>query len=315
MVKSLIILALFLNFVSGRELMPRPREVVITFAGDVYPQVLKGAPGAVLQKLRDRTAGSHLIFCNLESPITSHNVRTPGKKARDLSARKDFALRSDRGTGILLKKAGFNVAGLANNHVMDYTGQGLMDTMEELDSLGIRFCGAGKNRADAESPVLVDAGGARAAFMSFSEIAPPLSHAGEDYCGIAAISYPPGDDDLQRISRSVQAARGLGADFVIVSLHWGKEGSSRMEAYQQKFARQIIDSGADCVIGHHPHVVRDVESYKGSVIAYSLGNYIFSSSDRKTRLLRVKFKENLLGFWTQEWEELECSIKNCIPTG
>jgi poly-gamma-glutamate capsule biosynthesis protein CapA/YwtB (metallophosphatase superfamily) len=318
LVRLLIIVLFFSGLVcnsrawAGNE--TNENEVVISFVGDVYPQVLLGKPERTITRIKKYFAGSQVIFCNLESPLTQHTVVTPGKSAKDLKAGKDFILRSHPETIDFLKKIGFDVVSLANNHCMDFNREGLFDTIKLLDKDCILYCGAGENQKRAEEPVIIKSGGVRIAFIAFSEYAPKCSDATENSPGIAFYNYPPGDEEIGKIQGSIKEARRQGADLVVVSLHWGKEGSNKIEKYQRAMSRQLLDSGADCIIGHHPHVLRSIESYNGKTIAYSLGNFIFeSSSDRDTVVLKVRFTKDKSGVWRQEAKQHFYFIRNGIP--
>lgn len=289
------------------------RTITISFVGDVHSSELPGISSERIKTLKSHFKGSDIVFGNLESPLTNHSGRTKGKDPAKLKAKKDFILRSSPEAARFLKKSGFTVMGLANNHIMDFNETGLRDTLASLNKAGISHCGAGLNLKQAEAPVIVKAGGAKAAFIAYSEIKPLYSVAGPDYPGIAGINYPPSDYDLDNIKGSIKKAKKAGANIVVVSLHWGKERSTDMEEYQERFARKIIDAGADCIIGHHPHVLRRVDTYKGKTIAYSLGNYIFPSADRDTVILKIKFRLQKNGTWKQEYKEKKLYIKNGIP--
>ncbi len=291
----------------------RQSSVEISFVGDVYPEMMDGITEKSLEKQREYFKESDIVFCNLESPITRSNSKTGGKSAEAVKAKKDYILKSDPSTAGYLKKSGITAVSLANNHIMDYGDVGLKDTINILKKLNIGYCGAGDNVSEAESALIVDVRGRKVAFAGFSEIKPIGSAAGDYYPGIATIQYPPGKADLLKIKRSMEKAAKEGAEIFIVSIHWGKEHSGKIESYQREFARQLIDEGVDCVVGHHPHVLRDVEYYGDKTIAYSLGNYFFMSPVGKTIILKVRFKRDFMGKWTQKAVVEKMKIKNGIP--
>lgn len=288
-------------------------HVTMSFVGDVHPLYLQDAGHNRLERLKKDFSDSSFVFCNLESPLTRHNIRTAGKSAASLKARRDYILRSPPESAPYLAKMGFNVVSLANNHAMDYGDRGFLDTLEVLDRHGIAYCGGGRNANDANAPVIVVKNGIKAAFIARSEIVPLMSRAEGNYPGIAGIGYPPSQEDLNGIITAIKTARKKGAVIVVVSLHWGKEGSSAHEPYQREFAEKLLENGADCIIGHHPHVLRKIESYRGKTIAYSLGNFIFGSADRPTKMLKIRFEKNKENIWTQQMSQLDYYIKNCIP--
>ncbi|MCD4784745.1 MAG: CapA family protein [Candidatus Eremiobacteraeota bacterium] len=287
-------------------------EITISAVGDVNPQILKSVSKKQLNRIRNFLGDSDVIFGNLESPITTHPVRTSGKKKKDIKEKKDYVFKSDPATVNRLVYLGFNVFALANNHMMDYCEKGLNDTIYLLNRHKIKHCGAGKNISIAQTPVIIKKRNVKIAFIAYSEIVPVKSIATANYPGIAGISYPPTSYDFNNIKRSIISARKKGADIVIVSLHWGKEKSSKMEEYQVKFTRKILDSGADCIIGHHPHILRSIETYKGKIIAYSLGNFIFGTYG-PTIVLKIKFKRDKNGNWKQSCSRKKMYVRNGVP--
>ena len=101
------------------------------------------------------------------------------------------------------------------------------------------------------------------------------------------------------------------ADVVIVSLHWGEEGSEEPNDLQRELGHMAVDLGADLVIGHHPHVLQEVEVYNGVPIAYSLGNFVFggnSRPDRDTMILSVTFTVDASGSVDTDYEVIEAYV-------
>jgi poly-gamma-glutamate synthesis protein (capsule biosynthesis protein) len=215
-----------------------------------------------------------ITVANLEAPFTSQGQ--PFEKTYTFRVPPQYA-----GS---LKDAGLDVLTLANNHVFDYGPSGFFTTADVLDSLGLVFCGAGRDRTEAERGVIVERDGWRAGFLAYSLTYPSEFWAGTSRPGTA---FPVED----RVRARIQAL-GDSADFVVVSFHWGGERMDHPKPYQRRWARFAVDAGADLVIGHHPHVLQGVEFYKGGLIAYSLGNYVFGSYNRKSpdsAILKVRF--------------------------
>jgi poly-gamma-glutamate synthesis protein (capsule biosynthesis protein) len=212
---------------------------------------------------------------NLESCITLRGEAVP----------KPYNFRTHPRFVTMLRQAGIDLVNIANNHVFDYGPDGLFDTIEALDSLGLPHIGAGRSEREAHTPYVATLGGKRFAFFGYyhGTEAPP---ARSDSPGVAQRS-------LRLIKRDIHSARKeLKADHVIVTLHWGKEKSETPEPWQRRFARAVIDAGAEAVIGHHPHVFQGIERYRGGLIAYSLGNLIFGGNSRDsydTALLELRW--------------------------
>ena len=157
---------------------------------------------------------------------------------------------------------------LANNHSGDYGQAAFLETMQHLDSAGIAHFGGGRHLADAHRPLWISQNGMKIAVLSYNEFKPRAFQAGPDWPGVAW-----SEDD--RVVADIQAARRAGADVIIPFMHWGWERERQPTERQRSLARLMIDSGADVVVGGHPHVTQGVETYRGKLIVYSLGNFVF----------------------------------------
>ena len=178
-----------------------------------------------------------------------------------------YSFRADPRVVEGLKFAGFGVLGLANNHMYDWDRPALLDTVQRLRAAGLQPVGAGANELEAHYPLIVNLKGVRLAFLAYVGIEPKEAAAGPDQPGVAWL-------DGDRVLSDIRFARPL-ADVLIVCLHWGVEYAPRPSRKQIELAHQMIDAGADLVVGGHPHVTQPCEFYHGHWIAYSLGNFIF----------------------------------------
>jgi poly-gamma-glutamate synthesis protein (capsule biosynthesis protein) len=173
-----------------------------------------------------------------------------------------------------LQLAGIDLVTLANNHVFDYGPEGLLDTIHFLDSVGIKHVGAGANLAEARRPAVFDIRGFRVGFLGY--FGGGVFAATSTRPGVAPRSEAALRSDIQTL-RQIDKV-----DYAVVNIHWGKERGLYPQDWQIKLAHLAVDAGADLVIGHHPHVLQGVERYKNSVIAYSLGNFLFGGNSRST---------------------------------
>lgn len=234
-----------------------------------------------------------VVTANLEMPLSR----------RGSKILKHSNLRSDPDVIDDVRAMGVHAVSLANNHMMDYGPDALIDTLEACDGAGIQYCGAGKNLAEALAPVWLSAGGKRIAFVSVASTLPLGSEATEGTPGIAPIrvflSYEvdtnlineqPGTmpivhtwtrgEDQERVCDHVRDVAGQ-ADAVIVAIHWGVPSwwlspyQGLLAEYQQPLGHALIDAGADIVFGHHSHSLHGIEVYDGKPIFYSAGNFIF----------------------------------------
>lgn len=216
-------------------------------------------------------AGAQVVFGNLEGPLTDR-----GTPERD----KTYIFRSppDK-VSAALQRTGFTVVSLANNHTLDYGADGLAQTTEVLDRVGIAHAGAGANLAAARRPAILEAGGKRIAVLAYSLTLPETFYAGRNRPGTAF-------GHEAQVRADVTAARRQ-ADIVLVSFHWGQEGKTTPLDYQVALGRAAIDAGAAAVIGHHPHILQGVERYKDGVILYSLGNFTFGSYSKRAQVSAI----------------------------
>lgn len=201
-----------------------------------------------------------LAVGNLEAPLADQGERFMEKQYT-------FKVPTHMVKGIV--NAGFDVLTLANNHIMDYGCGALKQTLAALDEAGLRHCGAGLNLTEACAPTIIEANGLRLAFVGLTTTYPDQFWATSTRCGTCR----PTDEVMEQILAKCKAE----ADLTIINIHWGTEKNKTPNPDQIERAHRLIDLGADLVLGHHPHVLQGVEVYKGRLIAYSLGNYIFGS--------------------------------------
>ncbi|OGO56573.1 MAG: hypothetical protein A2Z32_00885 [Chloroflexi bacterium RBG_16_69_14] len=169
-----------------------------------------------------------------------------------------------------LANAGIDYVSLANNHILDAGGNGLLQTITNVTKRGIAVSGAGRNLAAARRPAVLEAAGTKVAILGYDAIA-GYYHATATKIGSAPFT-------AAVVKADVAAARKAGADLVIVFPHWGTEYDSTPFANQKKLARMAIDAGADMIIGNHAHWAAAMEIYRGRPIWYALGNFVFDQT-------------------------------------
>ena len=209
-----------------------------------------------------------VVFANLEAPLSCRGHPCPGKDPH-------LTFRTDPSAAAGLKQAGVNLVSLANNHITDYGEQGLLDTLETLDALGIKHVGAGKNIQEAVRPVVFNKDGASVAFLGFNAYLPFCQVASKRCPGVAPF-------DLGLMRKAIARAKCI-ADVVVVSVHWGIDYQECPIPLQRNVALKLIDCGATCILGHHPHVIQGIESYKNGLIVYSLGDFLFDEPFERTK--------------------------------
>lgn len=260
---------------------PEPVDFTIVAVGDV---VLGRGVGNRLdqqgrsfeypfEKVRDLLIQGDIVFFNLETPITdsTHSLYAyPNGK---------YILKTPTKFIESIKYAGFNMANLANNHMMDFYERGLDDTMALLDEAGIVYSGAGRNLEEARKPAMMEVKGLKTAMLGYTDMA-ELVFAGEPYFEFVARENKHGvaPRKMEYILEDVGKIRDS-VDLVIVSLHWGVEETFTITKEMVEFAHTLIDSGVDIILGHHPHQFQGMEIYNGKPIIYSMGNFIMDQND------------------------------------
>lgn len=221
-----------------------------------------------LEAVSNVTSNVDLLLINFENAATSSENAVKG----------DIPLKCDPSLVPTVKANNNTVAALANNHACDYGINGMKDTIKNLNAAGITPVGAGNNESDAHSPVTKEIGGRNISIFNYMD---SNNFAEYDY---EVMPYANGSSpgysayNAQAAQKDIANARGNGSDFVIAYLHFGNEYSTSPNEDQIKIAHELIDDGADVVIGTHPHVTHRIEMYNGKPIFYSLGNFVFDMS-------------------------------------
>jgi poly-gamma-glutamate capsule biosynthesis protein CapA/YwtB (metallophosphatase superfamily) len=272
--KAFVLILAFVLLAAVREAAAQklsPDEITIAAVGDIMlghraePYLFREGPGYPFISVLPVLQQADLIIGNLESPISSRGTAVENKK---------FTLRVAPVAVAALKAAGIRVVTLANNHSMDFGPLALQDTLTVLGENNILYSGAGMNLEDARAPAFLKVGDLTLAFLSYSLTFPLEFYASPGRPGTA-----PGYREY--VKKDIQKVRTQ-ADLVVVSFHWGSELMTTAKDYQRELGRLSIDWGADLVLGHHPHVLQELELYRGHLIAYSLGNFVFGSESDKT---------------------------------
>ena len=170
-----------------------------------------------------------------------------------------------------MARAGFDVMSVATNHikncgVVGCGNQAFFDTLDNLRRVGILPVGAGENLAEAMQPVVVTVNGVRFGFVSLGQIE-QTTFATENSPGIAVLNK-------ENLETAIAEAREV-SDVVIAMPHWGPEDVPVPNYIQRNLARQIVEAGADLVVGNHTHVVQAVQEIDGIQVFYGLGNFAF----------------------------------------
>jgi poly-gamma-glutamate synthesis protein (capsule biosynthesis protein) len=253
------------NIFENNIIKPKPKIIKIYFVGDmmltrgVESSVQKNFGGdfAKLFENLDELKNADILFANLEGDVSDVGNNVGSK----------YSFRMNPEVLPALKDAGFDIVSFANNHIGDWNVSAFKDTLKRLDEIGILKTGAGIDKDDAVNPTIIESKGTTFGFLGFSDVGPNWMEAKTETPGILLASDPNINDIIQNAKTK--------CDILIVSFHWGEEYKTTHNKRQEELAHKAIDSGADMIIGHHPHVIQDIGEYKGKPIVYSLGNFIF----------------------------------------
>lgn len=236
-------------------------------------------PAYFFSGVKDVLSKDDLTIANLEGPLTLR-----GKKAD-----KKFSFRGKPEYTKILTSGSVEAVNLANNHSMDYGEDGLEDTMKYLKESGIEYFGY-------EEKTIIEKNGVKIGLLGYK-------------------GWSSGSQVKKAIESDINEIKSK-SNLVIVSFHWGVEGASNPNKVQKTLGRLAVDSGADLVLGHHPHVIQGIEQYNGKNIVYSLGNFSFGGNtnpkDKDSFIYQQSFTfdENKKLIKSSEAENIPVSISS-----
>lgn len=283
-----------------------PDSLSILLAGDLVLDVED--PDHWLSGIAPAVRAADIAIAHLEVPHTRRGQELAG----DVPAAPADPEHLDA-----LARAGFAAVSLAGNHIADFGADGIADTIERLDSLGIAHTGAGTTLAEARIPAIVECRGRRIALLSYNCVGPEAGWAAADRpgCNYLRIATEDGapvaptaklsqvtDEALWRLTDDIVAARAA-ADLVVVALHKGIVHTPALLApYEQPLATAAVAAGADIVVGHHAHILRGIELRRGRPVFHGLGNAcvvtraLDPGQDHPARAAWAEKRRRLFGF-------------------
>lgn len=235
----------------------------ILITGDLFVSDQFYNDNIIDKSVQDLFSKADYRIVNLEAPITNESTENKIIKTGP-------HLRMSEQTAVsVIKQLNVNGVTLANNHILDYGTQGLLDTLNTLKRDKISYVGAGVNLKDAAKFIALNSEGMKIAVINFCEN--EWSIAEED---------SPGANPMDIIDNANQIKEAKAThDKVIVIVHGGHEYYNLPSPRMQKQYRFYADQGADIVVGHHIHCISGNEVYKGVPIYYSLGNFLFTKNN------------------------------------
>jgi poly-gamma-glutamate capsule biosynthesis protein CapA/YwtB (metallophosphatase superfamily) len=262
--------------------------ITLVGAGDFAPLPFREHPEELFDLVRPIFKGADIAFLQLEKAISERGtvqLNAPRNKARTHPrVAKDMA------------DAGINVVSFASNQTLAWSNEALLDTLDNLAKNNIKVIGAGRNIEEARRPAIFDIKGTKVGILAYCSVVPKGFEAWKDKPGLAPIrvttsyeqtDWQPGtapkvittadEQDLAAMIADVEKLRHQ-VDVLVVSMHWGVHVAPAVIAmYQYEVGHAAIDAGADIILGHHAHVLKGIETYKGKIIFFSLGNFVFDA--------------------------------------
>ncbi len=273
-----------------RPALLKPYDYTLTFVGDVsladgsdpvkaYQR--RGLEGCFSPEILDAMRKADLMCLNSEFSFTTRGTKVE----------KNFNFRGDPERVHIFEDMGVDIAILANNHVFDYGEEGLTDTINTFKQSTIAGVGAGENLDEASATYYAELDGCTVAYVAGCRVewSRQTRGATETQSGVFRTA-----ESNALICQRIAEAREK-ADFVVVYMHWGMEGTSQPEPYQLATGKQLIEAGADVVVGDHPHQLQGIDFHNGKPIFYSLGNYWFSRFGKYTTLLNMELHRSADG--------------------
>jgi poly-gamma-glutamate synthesis protein (capsule biosynthesis protein) len=291
-------------------------ELIFYAAGDIAPT--RDDIDSIFAKVAPVIRSGDLAFCQLEAVLSKKGSKLPQVRMQ-CTGEPEIAGA--------IKRAGFQVVSFASNHCLDMGTEAFLETIDVLKEQELDVIGVGRNIEEARKPAIVEVKGTRIAFLAYNTILPQSFWAEKDRPGCAPLRAhtlyeqiehdQPGTPcrihtfahrgDLSAMVEDVRRAKEQ-ADLVFVSMHWGIHFIPAVLAdYQKEMAYAAIDAGADLIIGHHAHILKGAEVYKGKVIFYSIGNYAIElpRNFKQKEINSDQFKE--IKALNKDWEPEKAS--------
>lgn len=227
----------------------------------------------VFEDVRAKLLAADMVVANLEGPITSNTSKSVGSAVGEA---RNYVFTFDPAWAKVLTDDNIRLVNIGNNHILNFGESGLVETRQFLWDAGVKFFG--DPIEESFRAYVAPLCGRSIGFVNFNQFSVDAEH--------RALA------DIERLRPTV--------DVLFVYTHWGVEYAPAT-AEERRLAHLFIDRGADAVIGSHPHVVQERETYRGKTIYYSLGNFVFDQyfNPETTRGLLVEAfiaSDNALSF-------------------
>ncbi len=271
---------------------PPYEPVTLAFAGDMYLSdklygyyEKSGLAGFMGQSILD-------IFQNTDIMVVNHEYVATDLPESAKDTIQIYNFKAPTAREVIWDELGVDLVSLANNHAMDYGLQSLIDCLDTIDQLNVKYIGAGRNLQDALKAEIYEINGKKIAILASCYFIPGWSwYAQEDRAGVMTTyegtdRYGMVKDEITRLKEEE------GCDIVGAYVHFGKEHTTEIISRQINVSYGYIDAGADFIIGAHAHNLQGIEIYKGAPIYYNLGNFLFTNTAIDTMVVNLEIQED-----------------------
>jgi poly-gamma-glutamate synthesis protein (capsule biosynthesis protein) len=244
-------------------------------------------------RVRDLVSSADLALCNLETPVSSTNT--------DLTRPNVLSYNAPREIVTALTQAGFDACSTASNHTWDRGATGVRKTLDALDAGGLGHSGSARSAREAARPPIYRVNGVAVGHLSYSytihNSGGPTTTVPAEAPWLRSMLWPRLGAD--RILAQARALRRRGAEFVVVSMHWGTQYRSQPDPRQRRLARALLSSpDVDLILGHHPHVVQPCEKINGKYVVHSMGNFLSNQGPSQNSSLSEETQDGVLDRFT-----------------
>ena len=265
-------------------------EIVIDFVGDINfddkwytmkkaSTMQKGVSDCFSEAVKEELCSADVTVVNNEFTYSDSKKPLEGK---------DYVFKAKKEAVEYLNLFGTDIVSIANNHVYDYGKEGLESTIEVLKKAGIDTVGAGNNIEEASTTQYYIVDGRKIGIISATQIE-KFSHytkaATQKEAGVFKMLDP--SLLIEKIQKDKQIC-----DFLIAFVHWGNEGTEFFEFDQVELAKQMAEAGVDAIVGGHPHRLQGCEFIENVPVAYSIGNFWFSTGSLYTSIAQIRIDKD-----------------------
>jgi poly-gamma-glutamate capsule biosynthesis protein CapA/YwtB (metallophosphatase superfamily) len=247
----------------------------------------------MFDEIRDRVSAADFAICHQETPISADNTALTVPRTKSFNAPREIATA--------LKNAGFDACDTASNHTWDRGAGGVHQTLDVLDANGLGHAGASRNADEAVAPKIYDVKGVKVGHLAFTytifNSGGPTTTVPDEMPWLREMLWPA--IGVEGILAQARRAREQGAEFVVVSMHWGAEYQTAATPQQRDLARQLLSSpDVDLILGDHVHVVQPCEQIDGKYVMYGMGNFLSNQSPSQDASLRPENEDGTLNTFT-----------------